>query len=301
MINFLLYTTVVLIWGTTWYVITLHLAQVDPAFSVAYRFGLASLLLFAFCLVRRLNLRFSIRDHLFMALQGLTLFAASYQLVYLASRYLTSGMVAVVFSTIMIMNVFNLRLFLGRQMQWSAVGAGALGLAGICLIFWTELAAFSISPSLAGALIVLAATYLASVGNIVSVRHGWAGIPVTQANAFGMGYGGAFMLLYGIIETGELQYSLSPDYLLPLLFLSVFGSIIVFGCYMALNYRMGADRAAYSNILAPVLALAVSTLFEGYQWALPAVLGVSLVSLGNVIVLVPVAQWQKLLSYRRSG
>lgn len=264
MLNLVLYITAVLIWGTTWYVITLHLNQVAPAFSVAYRFGLAALLLFAFCLARRLTLRFSPRDHLFMALQGLTLFAASYQLVYLASRHLTSGLVAVVFSTIMIMNVFNLRLFLGRRMQWSAVGAGVLGLAGISLVFWPELAAFSLSSSLVGALVVLAATYLASVGNIIAVRHADAGVPVAQANAFGMGYGGLFMLLYAIAETGELQYSLDPGYLLPLLFLSLFGSIIVFGSYMLLVYRIGADRAAYSNILAPVLAMAVSTLFEGY-------------------------------------
>lgn len=287
MTNFLLYLTTVLIWGSTWLVIKFQLTQVDPVLSVAYRFGIAAVILFVVCLAGRMYLRFSFRDHLFMALQGATLFGGSYILVYLATEHLTSGLVAVVFSTILLMNILNLRLFLGQPVQKQAFGAGSLGLAGICLVFWPELLLFGNSASLTGLLLVFMATYIASTGNIIAARNSRAGIPVTPANAFGMAYGAAFTLVLGVFRAGELQFSLAADYLMPLLYLSILGSVVAFGSYIKLIARIGADRAAYALILSPILALVLSTFVEDYHWTLPAAAGIVLVLLGNILVLRP--------------
>lgn len=273
MLNYVLYTLTVLIWGSTWLAIHLQLTQVEPVLSVGYRFGLAALVLFLICLGGGMGLRFSLRDHLYMAGQGVTLFGASYWFLYLASEHLTSGLLAVVFSTILMMNILNLRLFLGRPVQRPVIAAGVLGLTGICLVFWTELLAFEAGSGWLGILMGIAATYLASVGNIIAVRNARLSIPVTQANAFGMAYGAVFILLVGLAQVGEFQFCWSLDYLLPLLYLSIIGSVLAFGCYIALVGRIGADRAAYALILSPILALVLSTLFEGYIWTWSAVFG----------------------------
>jgi drug/metabolite transporter (DMT)-like permease len=97
MINFVLYATAALIWGSTWLGIKLQLTQVPPILSVGYRFCLASLILLVFCLFTHKKLAFSRRDHLFLAVQGVTLFGLGYIMSYLATSYLTSGLVAVVF------------------------------------------------------------------------------------------------------------------------------------------------------------------------------------------------------------
>src|SRR3546814_6857990 len=75
--------------------------------SIVYRFLLAAGILLVFCVVTRRRLRFSGRDHLFFAAQGLTLFSLNYLLFYVAAGYVTSGPLAVAFSTITVMNIGN--------------------------------------------------------------------------------------------------------------------------------------------------------------------------------------------------
>src|SRR3990170_7612690 len=94
----LFYTVTCLIWGSTWLVITFQLGVVAAEASIVYRFALAALLLMLYALARRLPMRFTPRQHAFIALQGTFLFSLNYILVYLAEQNLTSGLVAIVFS-----------------------------------------------------------------------------------------------------------------------------------------------------------------------------------------------------------
>jgi drug/metabolite transporter (DMT)-like permease len=206
---------------------------------------------------------------------------------YLATSYLTSGLVAVVFSTILMWNILNLRLFMGQPVAWRAFGGGALGLLGICILFWHELYAFSANQGLIGLTMSLVGAYLASVGNVVGSRNAKSGLPVTQANAYGMAYGGLLTLLIHFGGGGELTIDWSLGYMGPMLFLTIFGSVVAFGCYMLLIGRIGAEYAAYVTLLMPVVALILSTFFEDYQWSLNTGLGVFIVLFGNLIILTP--------------
>ena len=287
MFNLILYSTAALIWGSTWLGIKLQLTQVPPILSVGYRFCLASGILFAYCLLTNRKLAFHLRDHFFMALQGLTLYCLGYCMSYLATSYLTSGRVAVVFSTILMWNILNLKLFMGQPVAWRAFWGGVLGLSGICILFWHELYAFKASEGFIGLVMGLVGAYLASVGNIVGARNAKISIPVTQANAYGMAYGGLLTLIIHFGSGGELTIDWSLGYLGPMLYLTVFGSVVAFGCYMLLIGRIGAEYAAYVNLLMPVIALILSTFFEDYRWTINAGLGVSIVLSGNLIILTP--------------
>lgn len=282
----MLYMTTVLIWGSTWIGVKFQLGTVPEAQSVAYRFALASALLAGWCLWRRLPLRFSVRDHAFIALQGLLLFCLNYLLIYIGSRHLTSGLVAVVFSTIVFMNLVNGALLLGQRITARVVAGATLGLIGIALVFEPELAGFGWSgPALAGVAVSLAATLTASFGNMVSARNQRAGLPVVQTNALGMGYGALVMLLWALASPAPLMFEWTARYTLSLVYLALFGSILAFGAYLTLLGRIGAARAAYATVLFPVVALAISTVLEGYQWTVPALVGLVLVLAGNVLVL----------------
>ena len=194
MLNFMLYAAAAIIWGSTWLGIKLQLTQVPPILSVGYRFCLAALILAVYCMLRNKRLSFSRRDHLFMAIQGFSLFGLSYCMSYLATSYLTSGLVAVVFSTILMWNILNLKLFMGQAIAWRAFWGGILGLSGICTIFWHDLSAFAATRGLIGLIMALAGAYLASVGNVVGAHNARTGVPVTQANLYGMAYGGLLTL-----------------------------------------------------------------------------------------------------------
>jgi drug/metabolite transporter (DMT)-like permease len=287
MVNLLLYSSAVLIWGSTWLVIKFQLTQVPPVLSVAYRFGLAAAILFTFCLLTRRTLRFSVRQQANMALQGGLTFCCGYVLCYQASIFLTSGLLAIVFSLIQAMNILNLRLFLGREIRIRAVVGGLIGLVGLCFVFLEEIFSFSLTAGVKGLLLGIAAAYFSSLGNVVATKNGTNGVPVAQANAFGMAYGAALTLGLHFLLGGRLEIDGSLGYLGPLLYLAVLGSVIAFGCYFSLVNRIGADYAAYCATLSPILAMLLSWRFEGYVWTLPALLGIVAVLVGNVIVLTP--------------
>jgi drug/metabolite transporter (DMT)-like permease len=293
MINFVLYITATLIWGSTWLGIKLQLAQVPPILSVGYRFFLAAVILLIYCIVTNKNLIFSRRDHTFMALQGISLFGLAYIMSYLATSYLTSGLVAVIFSTILMWNILNLRLFMRQPVAWHAFTGGVLGLIGICIVFWHDLSDFTATRGLIGLIIGLLGAYLASIGNVVGSRNAKRGVPVTQANVYGMAYGALLCIAIHFGAGGELTMEWTFSYLGPMLYLTVFGSVIAFGCYMLLIGRIGADNAAYVMLLMPVVALMFSTFFEEYQWTASAVSGVIVVLMGNLMILAPAGTLEK--------
>ena len=275
-----------LIWGSTWLVITFQLGVVAAEASIVYRFALAALLLLVYTLARRLPMRFTPRQHAFIALQGTFLFSLNYILVYLAEQNLTSGLVAIVFSMLILSNVVLGAVFLRNPIRPRVVLGGVIGVAGLALVFGPELAGFAQGGGWRlGLLLSAAAVLSASVGNILSARNQRAGLPVVQTNAYGMAYGAAMTLVIAVVRGVPFTFDPSPSYILSLLYLAVFGSVIAFGTYLTLIGRMGVDRAAYIGVIFPLVALLLSMLFEGLNLGAVGLVGVALVAAGNVLVL----------------
>ena len=205
---------------------------------------------------------------------------------YWATGLLTSGIVALLFSTVILMNIVNGALFMRERVSNRVMLGALVGIGGIVAIFWSEVSAVeNTADTWRGLWMCLLATYFASVGNILSARNQRDGIPVVQTNAWGMTYGALIMLAYALVSGASFSYDPAPAYSLSLVYLAVFGSIFAFGCYLTLVGRIGADKAAYAAVLFPVIALGLSTLFEDYQWTLRALFGFALVLIGNYIVL----------------
>lgn len=281
-----LYLASVLIWGSTWYAIKFQLGVVAPEVSLVYRFALAAIILLSFCALTGRSLKYSLRQHWFIALQGLFLFSSNYLVFYWATGLLTSGIVALMFSTVILMNIVNGAIFMRLAVSRRVILGACFGIAGIASIFWAELGAVdNNADTWRGLWMCLLATFFASIGNIISARNQKNGIPVIQTNAWGMGYGALVMLAYALVSGVPFNYDPGFSYSVSLIYLSVFGSILAFGFYLTLVGRIGADKAAYAAVLFPVIALGLSTIFENYQWSLRAVFGFALVLLGNYIVL----------------
>jgi drug/metabolite transporter (DMT)-like permease len=284
--NSLLYAVTVVIWGSTWIGIKFQLGTVDPMVSVVYRFALSSAILLVFCKVRGLTLTFSLRDHVFMALLGLLLFSVNYWLVYVAEVYLTSGLVAVLFSSIVFLNIANGAFFLGAPVERRMVMGALAGILGIGLIFMHEIESFDLTDkNLMGVAFGFSSVLLASLGNITSARNSRANIPVIQANAFGMGYGALALAILALALGKKFDFAMTLPYVSSLFYLAVFGSIIAFTSYLTLIRSMGADKASYSIMVVPVVALIISSFVEGYVWSFSAIAGLTLVVGGNFLAL----------------
>jgi drug/metabolite transporter (DMT)-like permease len=282
----LIYAIVVLIWGTTWYAIKFQLGVVAPEISLVYRFGLAAICVFAYAAATTSNLKLSWRDHRYVALQGLTLFCLNYWMTYQSTQFLTSGLVAVLFTSIIFFNMVNSRIFFGVPVERRVFLAAATGMLGVALLFLPELrAALGDRSVIQGALLALGATYVASLGNMAAMRNTRGQLPVVTVNAYGMVYGTLGLAVIAILRGTPIAFDASWPYVVSLLYLSLFGTALAFGLYLALLQRIGAARAAYTSVLFPVVALAMSTLFEDYRWSVPAFIGLAVLIAGNALAL----------------
>lgn len=281
--NLAFYTLTVLIWGSTWIGIKLQLGEVEPIVSVTYRFALAAAILMVWCWLRGLNMRYDLRQHGFMFLQGMLLFGFNYLLFYVAELHVTSGLAAIIFSTILLMNVVNGAIFLRSPINGSVLLGGGIGLIGIILVFRSEITTFSLhNNNVFGILCCITATFLASLGNITSARNQKQKLPIIQTNAYGMGYGALAMFIVALLADKPFIFETSFVYIGSLFYLALFGSVIAFGCYLHLVGSIGADRAAYATLLFPIVALAISTIWEDYHWLPSSALGVAMILFGNL-------------------
>ena len=287
----ILFLATVLIWGTTFYAITLQLGEVPPMQSVFYRFALAAVVMWLFAASRRSPLRHGRGDHALFALLGLLLFSLNYVVVYFATDYLVSGLVSVIFSLLILFNTLFYRIFFGQKPSAALVAGGVLGVSGITALFIDDLYGISMSESVAlGAALTLLSMLMASGGNVLVQVLKNRSVSVVSCNTWGMTYGSLFLFV-AVLATGERwRFSLQADYVLSLLYLSLAGTVVAFWTYLTLIHRIGAPRAAYTTVLFPLVALAVSTLYEGMHWTVYKLAGVALILAGNLFI---IRRWRR--------
>lgn len=284
--NWLLYLVTVLVWGTTWLAIEFQLGTVAPEVSIVYRYVLASALLFAWCRYRKLNLRFEAAAHLRFLLLGVFLFSLNYITAYYAQMYITSAMTAIAFSMMVWMNIVNARIFFKTRAGWRVIAGATLGVVGITLVFLPEVENFDWNDAtIFGAGLAVSGAFIASLGNMVSQSSQKNGLPIVQSNAWGMLYGSILTGTIAVAEGKVFTFDASPGYVVSLLYLTIFGSIVAFGSYLTLLGRIGAHKAGYAMVMFPVVALLMSVLFEGLELSKILVVGVSLALAGNVLIL----------------
>ena len=282
----LLFALPSVIWGTTWLVIKFQLGVVEPEASVAWRFALAALLLLGWCLARGIPLRFAPREHAELVLLGFLLFGLNYVLVYRSEQHLTSGLVAVLFAFIVFWNLLGARLLFGTRAPRAVLLGAAIGVCGVALLFWPELASLRAGPGQGtGIALACLATLVASAGNLHSQRVFARGMAVVPATAWAMAYAALLLLGWCLARGVPLAFDARPAYVLSLLYLALFGSVIAFVSYLTLLRRIGSGRSGYTAAVIPVVAMLASTLFEGYHWTPAALGGMALVMAGTVLVL----------------
>ncbi|WP_223577577.1 DMT family transporter [Kangiella taiwanensis] len=281
-----LYALCVLIWGSTWFAIEYQLDGVAHEYSTFYRFALAAAMLWLYCMVKKLPLKFSLVQHLWLLLLGVCMFSLNYMLLYHAQEYLSSAMASVIFSSVLIVNIINSRIFFKTPITPRLAIGSTLGLIGMVFIFWDELSDFSFeNTAVLGLTLAILGVLAASVGNLVSVQTQKYDLPVIQMNTYGMAYGALFSLIVGLVQGKEMTYNWSLSYNVSLVYLALFGSVFAFGCYLTLLRRIGVHKASYAVVLFPAVALIISTLFEGFQWTWPVAVGIVFIAIGNTFVI----------------
>ena len=286
MSNLHLFTACVAIWGSTWIAITFQLGRVAPEASVFYRFLLGAAMIFVYCRLRGLPLRYTRREHAWMAFMGVFMFSVSYIFVYYAEQHVVSGLVAVGYSASPLLGMLGMRGFFGTPMTRKVAVGSVLGIVGIALVFWPEFGQLQGGGSpVLGAIFTALAVIVSTLGSMVAHRNQKAKLPLWQSMAWGMLYGALFSLLVALASGKPLGFEATAEYVLSLLYLTILGSIVAFAAYLTLLERIGAARAGYIGVMVPIVALVISAAFEGFRWHALTWLGIAVSVLGNVIIL----------------
>lgn len=274
------------IWGTTWYAITLQLGTVPPLASIVWRFGLAAAVLFLGCRIAGLKLRLTRAQHLAALGQGAFAFSISYSFTYASEGLVASAIVAVTFASLTFINLVLFRIAAGQKAAAASWGGAILGLIGVAVLSGGEVlgAGFDRRAAL-GVGLALIATTASAFGNFFAWKgqtHGSTAIPST---AWAMAYGTGLLALYGLATGVEFTIDPTFTYLGSLLYLSLFGSVIAFGLYFTIARTIGYAMASYISALTPPIAMLVSVLFEGARFGWPALAGLVLVLSGQALLI----------------
>lgn len=280
-----LYVVLVTVWGTSWIALHHQLGVVAPVVSLVWRFGLSALLCLAIAVARREPLRFPLRTHARFALAGLLMYSTNFLLFYHAGAHVPSGLLAVVFALASPINLALGALFFGRAIEIRVLVGAALGVAGVGLLYLPQIASAGFgAAALGGLALCVAGTLCFCLGNMISsvIQRE---VPDLAATAWGMIYGTLWLTIFALASGAAFDFEPSWSYGLSLLWLAAGSSVAAFLAYLALLKRIGPARAGFATVLFPVVALAISSVFESYAWTASALLGVALVAVGNVVVL----------------
>ncbi|MES2325066.1 MAG: EamA family transporter [Pseudomonadota bacterium] len=289
--NIFLYLLTVVIWGTTWIAIKFQLGVVEAPVSIAYRFWIASAVLFLFLLATRKPIWPPRQAWRYLLAQGIALFCCNFLCFYYASQWVSSGLVAVVFSTAPIWNAINGRVFMGRAIRGQVVAGALLGLGGIGMLFLPQMQGhWNDNGMLLGLGLALLGTLCFSTGNLLSSRMQSLGLTPWLTNSWAMLIGSTILGCGALALDMPFNFEPGTRYLGSLLYLAIPGSVIGFTAYLLLVGRIGPDRAAYSTVLFPVVALTISTVYEGYHWSALSFAGLLLVLGGNLLAFVQFGQ-----------
>ncbi len=284
--NYILFLITLFCWSPTWYLIKFQLGYVDPLVSVFYRFLISTIIIFIYIAIKNKNLKFSINHHFWFLFFGICLYSINYVFFYLSNAYLISAFPAIVFSTVVIMNILGETFYFKKKPSLKTLVGATIGMIGILIIFNDEIFNFSLSEEThIGLFLALIGTFCASTGNMVHQRNLNNNFPPIQTIAYAMLYGSLVTFLVTQVRGAELLFEKSISYISSLLYLSIFGSVLAFVSYLKLLERVGPGRAGYVGVVMPVLALIISTIFEKLEWQIDLIIGLPILIIGAVLVI----------------
>lgn len=275
-----------LIWGTTWFAITLQLGKVDATWSIIYRFSIAALAMFAWLALTRRRIALTRAQHVAAFFQGLFTFALDYAMVYAAEQRVPSGVVAITFAALSLCTLILFRLLLGRRASRLAWIGATLGVIGVGFLFAEQLAGAQLAHRAAlGLGFAVIGMLTAAIGNYFAWRQEEAKGEVIPSTAWAMTYGVGLLILWALVSGAPIGFDPSPRYVLSLLYLAVFGSVVAFLIYYALARRRSYALASYISALTPPTAMLASAVFEHVHWGPLALVGLAVVLAGQVLLI----------------
>ena len=282
-LDYILYAAVIFAWSTSWLPLKWQLGVVSPEVSLLWRFIIATVMMTLITIAMGHSLKTPLKEHLKFFGLGICLFSMNFSLYYYAGLYATSGLLAVVFATASLVNIFFVAILTRTPPKMMMIIAAIMGFVGVAMVYSPQLQADE--NALTALILCLIGTVFFCSGNMISQSSQNNRISVMTANSWGMFYGVLILASISLIRGHEFTIEMTMRYIGSLFWLAILSSVLAFTAYLMLVGRIGSGKAGYATAIFPIGALFISAYFEDYQWSLIAIIGLALVVGGNVVML----------------
>jgi len=256
------------IWGSTWLFIKLGLSDLPPFTFAGIRFVIACAILFLLIAARGIPLPRQRRDWLLLGVTGLLTFSLNYGLVFWGEQYISSGLAALLQSTMPAFGLLLAHLYLPKERMTPLRIVGVvMGIVGVGVIFSNQLSVSGPRALVGSAALVLSALSGAYSNVLVKAKANHLDPSVTAAGQ--MLFGLVPLLALGFLFEGNpLRFHWTTRALISVLYLAIVGTVIAFVLYYWLIQHMDVTKTLLISLITPVVAviLGMLVLSEQLTW-----------------------------------
>jgi drug/metabolite transporter (DMT)-like permease len=273
-----------MIWGSTWIVIRDQLAAVPAQWSITYRFAIAAVAMAALTKMRRESLRLDRSGMKAALVIGVAQFVVNFNGVYMAEKFITSGLVATVFALLVIPNTLLAWAMLGHKPSRTFLLWSIPSIAGVLLLFIHELneRGGGSDGIVAGIGFTIIGLLGAAFANVFQAKDWVSRHSLYPLLAWSMAIGAVADGIIAFAVAGPPVFEARTGYWLGLFYLAFAASAVAFSLYFPVVRRIGPSKAAYSAVMVPLIAMSFSTWFEGFRWT-PLTIGGVILALGGMV------------------
>ncbi len=282
---YLLYALICLIWGSTWLVIHIGAnAALPPFMGASLRFLLATVLLWIFAIYKRTPIPVSGKEWGAVLLIGSLSNGISFGVVYWSSKYIPSGLGAVIFGTMPLWTaIISHWVFTSQKLSPSRIFGIILGIVGIATIFYPQFTLVD-SEHLWAMAIFLISPIVSGISAVITKRSTQAVAPL-MLNSITTGVGCLILGIVAMIAEPWQAVSLNFTHIWTICYLAIIGTIVTFGIYFRLMKETSAVTMSYVAIITPVIAVILGWLILGEHFDYYALAGSTFVICGVALSL----------------
>ncbi len=279
------FLTIAVLWGASAIVTNNQAVSGAPEVSVGYRMAIVSLLMFGWRLAAGKPIALPQGGCIWIAMQGVLFFGLSFIAFYYATRFLPSGVAALILSSSSLIAAAAGWIFLKRPFNARLLGALACGVLGLGVIVAPQVSDLTTTDGVrTGMALALAAAASTALGTLIADRNQRTGLEISALMGWSALAGAGFAFLWALVHGADFRVNLTPTYMAGMFYLSVFASCITFFMYFSLVKKVGPASASYTLSAVPLVAILLSALFEGLKLDANLVLGALFICVGNVLV-----------------
>ena len=266
MYSVLVFLMLCIIWGSTWLGIKMGLQDSPPILSAGLRFLIASGILYLFAQIKGIAFKKSREKFKHIFLPGF-LYFLSYAFIYWGEQYISSGLMAILFSTLpFFVALFAFFLLKNENLGFWRIFGLILGFLGIVIIFSENL--HSGLPKNSLGMLAATGSSICSALSTVLIKKNLKEVDAVVAATLQMAIGTVFLLITGFTLERLSDFKITFNSIGALLYLAIFGSAIAFSSYYWLLKKMEATKISVIAFITPMVAVFLGWLIldEKINW-----------------------------------